>query len=71
MGRIASVEIASIARIFASDDASYITGQTIFANGGRLCIKLYGTVGETWRVFCRGAERGGLDHFANLAVHMS
>ncbi|MGY6707711.1 MAG: SDR family NAD(P)-dependent oxidoreductase [Rhizobiaceae bacterium] len=29
-------EIASIAAFLASDDASYITGQTIYADGGRL-----------------------------------
>ena len=37
MGRIgAPSEIASIAAFLASDDASYITGQTIYADGGRL-----------------------------------
>jgi glucose 1-dehydrogenase len=37
LGRIgAPSEIASIAAFLASDDASYITGQTIYADGGRL-----------------------------------
>ena len=37
MGRIGKPsEIASIAAFLASDDASYITGQTIYADGGRL-----------------------------------
>jgi glucose 1-dehydrogenase len=37
MGRIGDPsEIASIAAFLASDDASYITGQTIYADGGRL-----------------------------------
>lgn len=37
MGRIGQPEeIASIAAFLASDDASYITGQTIYADGGRL-----------------------------------
>ena len=29
-------EIASIAALLASDDASYVTGQTVYADGGRL-----------------------------------
>jgi glucose 1-dehydrogenase len=37
LGRIGDVtEIASIAAFLASDDASYMTGQTIYADGGRL-----------------------------------
>ncbi len=37
LGRIgAPAEIAAIAAFLASDDASYITGQTIYADGGRL-----------------------------------
>ncbi len=37
MGRIGDPsEIAAIASFLASDDASYITGQTIYADGGRL-----------------------------------
>jgi glucose 1-dehydrogenase len=37
MGRIGDPsEIASIAAFLASDEASYITGQTIYADGGRL-----------------------------------
>ena len=31
-------EIASVAAFLASDDAGYITGQTIFADGGRLAL---------------------------------
>lgn len=33
-------EIASVAAFLASDDASYITGQTIYADGGRLGLNL-------------------------------
>ena len=37
MGRIGKVEeVASIASFLASEDASYVTGQTIYADGGRL-----------------------------------
>jgi NAD(P)-dependent dehydrogenase (short-subunit alcohol dehydrogenase family) len=37
LGRVGDpAEIASIAAFLASDDASYITGQTIYADGGRL-----------------------------------
>ncbi|WP_269931341.1 SDR family NAD(P)-dependent oxidoreductase [Aminobacter sp. HY435] len=39
LGRIGEPEeIAAIAAFLASDDASYITGQTIFADGGRLAL---------------------------------
>ena len=33
-------EMAGVAVFLASDDASYITGQTIFADGGRLVLNL-------------------------------
>ncbi|MFH1792951.1 MAG: SDR family oxidoreductase [Pseudomonadota bacterium] len=37
MGRVGEPsEIAAVAAFLASDDASYITGQTIYADGGRL-----------------------------------
>lgn len=39
LGRIGEPEeIASIAAFLASEDASYITGQTIYADGGRLAL---------------------------------
>jgi len=46
MGRAASVdEIASVFTFLASDDASYITGQTIFACGG---LTLYPEFRSAW-----------------------
>jgi NAD(P)-dependent dehydrogenase (short-subunit alcohol dehydrogenase family) len=37
MGRLGEPEeIASVAAFLASDDASYVTGQTIYPDGGRL-----------------------------------
>jgi NAD(P)-dependent dehydrogenase (short-subunit alcohol dehydrogenase family) len=39
LGRIGEPsEIAAIAVFLASDDASYITGETIYADGGRLAL---------------------------------
>ena len=45
MGRIGEPkEIAAIAAFLASDEASYITGQTIYADGGRLGLNYTVTV---------------------------
>ena len=46
MGRSAAVEeMASVFAFLASDDASYITGQTIYACGG---LTLYGEFAKNW-----------------------
>ena len=48
LGRIGEAsEIASIAAFLASEDASYITGQTIYADGGRLALNYTVAVDET------------------------
>ncbi|WP_206452802.1 SDR family NAD(P)-dependent oxidoreductase [Aurantimonas marina] len=47
LGRIGQPEeIAAIAAFLASDDASYITGQTIYADGGRLGLNYTVQVAE-------------------------
>ena len=46
MGRIASPEeIARLAAVLASDDAAYVTGQTLFADGG---LTLYADFRKPW-----------------------
>lgn len=48
LGRIGEAsEIASIAAFLSSDDASYITGQTIYADGGRLALNYTVPLEET------------------------
>src|SRR4030095_11003557 len=54
LGRIGDPsEIAAIAAFLASDDASYITGQTIYADGGRVPLNNNVPVNEE----CRGISQ--------------
>ena len=47
MGRLGEPdEIAAVASFLASDEASYVTGQTIYADGGRLGLNYTVEVGE-------------------------
>ncbi len=47
LGRLGTVEeIASVAVFLASDESSYITGQTIYVDGGRLPLNYTVPVGE-------------------------
>jgi glucose 1-dehydrogenase len=48
LGRVGQPEeIASIAAFLASDEASYITGQTIYADGGRMPLN-YTVTPKDW-----------------------
>ena len=47
MGRLGEPsEIASVAAFLASEDASYMTGQTIYPDGGRLVLNYTVPVAE-------------------------
>jgi NAD(P)-dependent dehydrogenase (short-subunit alcohol dehydrogenase family) len=48
MGRCGEPEVASIAAFLASDDASYMTGQTLYVDGGRLALN-YTVAGQRLR----------------------
>jgi NAD(P)-dependent dehydrogenase (short-subunit alcohol dehydrogenase family) len=48
LGRIGSPEeVASVAAFLASDDASYITGEIVYVDGGRLALNYTVAVDET------------------------
>jgi NAD(P)-dependent dehydrogenase (short-subunit alcohol dehydrogenase family) len=59
MGRLGEPEeIASIAAFLASDDASYVTGQTIYPDGGRLGLNYNGAGGLSPRTRGSPPRRG-------------
>ena len=47
LGRLGDVdEVARIALFLATDDSSYITGQTIYCDGGRMALNYEGAGGK-------------------------
>ena len=68
LGRIgAPDEIAAIAVFLASDDASYITGHTIYADGGRLGLNYTVPVGDEARRLT-AADRSGTQTINRIQV---
>lgn len=62
-------EVASVASFLASEDASYIVGQTIYPDGGRLILNYTVPVSKA-AVHCQLHRNDPLTHLRWLQTHL-